>query len=118
MVLPKRAERQLEVVGVVLDQEALGGTVPGGNVVNLERSKVTDQDLKLLLEFKEVGFLRLTDTSISDAGMATIGRLTKLRVLELAGTKITDTGLQQVSGLGELEQLADSFAECNASKIR
>jgi len=85
--------------------KALGGKVPGANVVNLERTKIMDQDLKSLLEFKEVAFLRLVDTPITDAGMATIGRLKKLKVLELAGTRITDTGLQQVAGLTDLEQL-------------
>ena len=48
--------------------KALGGKVPGGGVVNLDRSKVTDRDLLLLLEFKEVGFLGSNDTAISDAG--------------------------------------------------
>jgi internalin A len=85
--------------------KALGGKVPTGGVVSLDRSRVTDRDLMILLEFKEVGFLGLNDTAIGDGGMATLGRLTKLRVLELGGTKVTDNGIKQLASLTELEQI-------------
>jgi internalin A len=86
--------------------KALGGRVPNGGVVDLSGSKkVTDRDLMLLLEFKEVGFLSLNDTAIGDDGMATIGKLAKLRVLELGGTRITDKGIKQLANLSDLEQI-------------
>jgi Leucine-rich repeat (LRR) protein len=49
--------------------------------------------------------LRLARTSISDASLTELGKLTQLRELDLAATPVTDAGLAALSGLVGLQRL-------------
>jgi hypothetical protein len=44
-------------------------------------------------------------TNLTNAGMATLGSLTQLKVLNLVGAKISDEGLARLARLVALEQL-------------
>lgn len=54
---------------------------------------------------KDIRVLILNGTEITDAGMADIGKMTKLAHLYLEDTQITDRGLNQLTGIKELETL-------------
>jgi hypothetical protein len=41
----------------------------------------------------------LRDTEVSDAGIATLKKLTKLRILNLSGTRVSDKGLAELKSL-------------------
>jgi internalin A len=100
--------------GVIKAVEALGGKVtvddkqPGKPVVgvNLDESKVTDNDLKQLKEFKKLQTLSLDSTKITDAGLKELKEITSLQALSLNGTKVTDNGLKELKELKNLKSLA------------
>jgi len=54
---------------------------------------------------KSLLVLSLSNTSITDAGLARIGELEELRSLDLSRTKITDRGLSQLGVLAKLSEL-------------
>jgi len=84
--------------------EKLGGRVkvdtkrPGKPVVgvDLDRTKVTDADLKELKELKSWRKLDLTNTKVTDAGVKELKVLKSLEVLFLTGTKVTDAGVKEL----------------------
>ena len=49
--------------------------------------------------------LILTDTAVSDAGLANISRLKHINTLRLDGTNVTDQGVKQIARLPELQSL-------------
>ena len=49
--------------------------------------------------------VNLGATAVTDAGVANLGKMPRLKKLWLNGTGITDTGLDSIKGLGELEYL-------------
>ena len=49
--------------------------------------------------------VNLGSTSITDAGVAGLSKMPKLKKLWLNGTQVTDNGLDAIKGLGELEYL-------------
>jgi hypothetical protein len=69
-------------------------------------SACTDEKLAALTPFKDqVAQLDLGRTSITDAGLKTIGGLTRLVHLDLRQTKVTDAGLESLTGLKNLRTL-------------
>ncbi|MBD2756950.1 c-type cytochrome domain-containing protein [Spirosoma validum] len=54
---------------------------------------------------KQIVWLRLGDTEISDATLTQLAKLKNLQKLHLEQTKITDAGLKQLKGLTNLEYL-------------
>ena len=50
--------------------------------------------------------LHLTDTKITDAGLAHLKSLTKLNILGLSGTQISNAGLEHLAGLTKLGNLS------------
>jgi hypothetical protein len=74
-------------------------------VLNLGRTKVTDDGLKALEGLKNLRKLHLENTHIGDAGLAHIKNLTTLEYLNLYGTQVTDSGLAELEGLKNLKSL-------------
>ena len=76
--------------------------------LSLDRTKVTDVGLEaiasseLLIGMQGLG---LRGTTITDAGLRHVGRLSKLKTLSIGGTKITDEGLSHIASLRELKFL-------------
>jgi Leucine-rich repeat (LRR) protein len=84
----------------------LGGKVPTWNVVDFKGTQVKDDDLKLVAKLKNLAMLRLTDTDITDEGLAHLRGLKKLKHLDLNGARrITDDGLRELTDLTNLEEL-------------
>ena len=69
---------------------------------------VTDEDLAFLEDESETWRLLLGRTSVTDAGLKHIGRLTQLELLELSHTAVTDAGLDHLDGLKNLESIGVS----------
>lgn len=70
------------------------------------KANATDKDIQLLLPLKkQLVWLKLSDTKITDAAIAVIGQFTNLNRLQLDSTGITDKGLANMSGLTQLQSL-------------
>jgi uncharacterized membrane protein len=68
---------------------------------------ITDADIKLLLPVKkQLTWLKLNDTNISDSSLSVIGQFTNLTLLQLNNTKITDKGLELIKNLNKLQSLS------------
>src|SRR5215203_6447701 len=85
---------------VVAEVQRLGGTVEFDKTkkvrpivkVDLHGTKVTDADLVVLKDLKELRVLDLRLTHISDAGVANLKNLTRLETLNLFRSELTDRG--------------------------
>jgi mono/diheme cytochrome c family protein/uncharacterized membrane protein len=68
--------------------------------------QLTDEQLKLLLPLKkQLVWLKLGDTKITDKGMAALAQCTNLTMLHLNNTAISDAGLQQLNSLTQMQLL-------------
>lgn len=78
--------------------------------LQIESTLVTDAGLAELTGHADLLYLdvHFTDT-ITDKGMAAVGKLTKLTFLDLTGTKVTGKGLGELKRLTALEELSLSF---------
>jgi hypothetical protein len=74
-------------------------------VLNLARTKVTDDGLKAVEPLTNLRRLHLENTKITDAGLAHLKGLTNLEYLNLYGTPVTDAGLANLEGLKNLKAL-------------
>lgn len=125
-----RAQATLKKLGRSLDQldETLIGHLQP-HLLDLNRSKVTNQDLLALQGLKEVTAIslantrigneglrnlvgmenlksiRLDDTNVTDEGLIHFAQMQKLRSLKLMNTKITDQGLGHLKRCSALEYL-------------
>lgn len=61
--------------------------------INLSRTRLTDADLADLADLSDIDALDLSDTSISDTGLAHLKCLTRLALLVLDGTAVTPAGV-------------------------
>jgi hypothetical protein len=66
---------------------------------------VTDADMKVLTDHKQLQTLDLRNTSITDEGLKDVAALTQLRELYLIDAKVTDAGLKEVAKLKQLQKL-------------
>ena len=73
--------------------------------VNLGGSKVTDDDLRVIGRLKQLKFLDLSETSISDDGLANITHLRDLQELGLSDSRVTNAGMRHLQGLQALHTL-------------
>ncbi len=71
----------------------------------VECSGVTDKTIGRFRELKELRFLCVPGTRITDAAMADIGMMPALQELYLGGQPISDRGLQQLGNLRQLNSL-------------
>ena len=68
--------------------------------------KATDKEITLLLPFtKQLIWLKLGGTKITDSALTNVVKLTNLRRLNLENTQITDKGLATLASLSELQFL-------------
>jgi hypothetical protein len=74
-------------------------------VLNLGRTKITDDGLKALEGLKNLRKLHLENTHIGDAGLSHLKNLTTLEYLNLYGTQVTDSGLSELDGLKNLKSV-------------
>lgn len=72
----------------------------------LDLSYITDEHLGSLRELPALRALRLQGAPITDVGLRdTIGHLTQLELLDLTGTNISDAGIAHLRGLSRLRWL-------------
>ncbi len=65
-----------------------------------------DSQLKMLEPVaNQIAMVDIARTKVSNAGLATIGKMVNLRQLKVEQTSISDEGLKALSGLGNLEYL-------------
>jgi hypothetical protein len=113
------AKTALQVTGNV---ESVNGKVTVDTrqyrlVIDLSGTAMTDEDLKHVVDYHDVlqtgllqdtsaewhpgsaesvGVLKLDNTSISDAGVSQLNKLTDLQELSVSGTKITQEGVKKL----------------------
>jgi hypothetical protein len=73
--------------------------------LDVSETQVTDAGLATVEKFPNLTRLHLNRTAITDAGLTHLARLGHLESLNLYGTKITDTGLTSLSTLATLRTL-------------
>jgi Leucine-rich repeat (LRR) protein len=73
--------------------------------IDLHGTKVTDRDLVILQDLKELRTLDLRLTHIGDAGVANLKNLKKLQTLNLFRSELTDKGLAYLRNLKRLQTL-------------
>lgn len=75
-------------------------------VLSFSDTRVGDDEMRRVRQFANLRCLIARDASqVTDTGLASIGRLKRLRVLSLGGAPITDDGLKYLSMLTRLEVL-------------
>ncbi|HUS03240.1 MAG TPA: c-type cytochrome domain-containing protein [Chitinophagaceae bacterium] len=69
-------------------------------------TNVTDQDIELLLPLKkQLVWLKLGNTNITDSALSLVGQCTNLTLLQLNNTKVTDKGLAALDKLDNLQSI-------------
>jgi cytochrome c/Leucine Rich Repeat (LRR) protein len=74
-------------------------------VLNLARTKVTDDGLKSVEGLANLRKLHLENTKVGDEGLTHLKGLTNLEYLNLYNTQVTDAGLKNLEGLKNLKSL-------------
>jgi acetyl esterase/lipase len=97
--LAKQIAELRRMGGVVFERE---GTVVE---VNLNRTRVQDDDLGRLADFTKMTDLSLEETSIGDDGLRRLATLKDVIWLNLYRTRVGDAGLFHLKGLIKLERL-------------
>ena len=103
----KADEKLMEAVkktGIVLMPVAPQSPYLQANFVSIP--KAGDKEVELLVPFaKQLIWLKLGGTKISDSALVSVGKLTQLTKLSLDNTRITNTGLSALSSLTHLQYL-------------
>lgn len=73
--------------------------------LNLGRSKITDEGSKVIAQLPALRRIHFNNTMISDEGIKHLTPLTELNYLNLVGTKITDTGLSHLTSMKKLKNI-------------
>ncbi len=73
--------------------------------VELARTKITDAGLATIAKMTNLERLHLENTAVTDAGIAQLAGLTKLEYLNFYGTKVTDAGIAKLAALKSLKKL-------------
>jgi len=73
--------------------------------VRANRTRITNNDLRLLSQFTSMTDLSLEDTRITAAGLTHLRMLHKLEWLNLYRCRIGDAGLKELAGLKSLQHL-------------
>jgi len=74
-------------------------------ILKLTNLPIDNNDLKIVVELKNIKKLNLENTLITDDGLAYLKQLTKLEQLNLYGTNISDEGIIQLTDLKNLSVL-------------
>ncbi len=91
--------------GSVRRIEVNGQSGSGIEAVDFSGTRVTDADLKCLLELKDLKALNLSATAVSDTGLKCLTRLQKLEQLDLSNTKITNAAMTDLAAIPRLAEL-------------
>jgi alpha-glucosidase len=106
---PRAALERRDPSQAVTALERLGGTVflRDGQVVevNLNRTKISDEQLALLTGFPALTDLSLEGTMIGDQGLAHLEHLAEFQWLNLYRTRVGNAGLAHLKRLSKLEHL-------------
>jgi uncharacterized membrane protein len=73
--------------------------------LNLGRTKITNEGLQVIAQLSTLRQIHLDHTLISDEGIKHLMPLTELNYLNLVSTKITDRGLSYLSSMTKLKNL-------------
>ncbi|WP_316839735.1 c-type cytochrome domain-containing protein [Pedobacter gandavensis] len=74
--------------------------------LNLANSSITDQSMANVAKLQNLRKINLSHTAITDKGLGLLKDLSKLQVINLVGTKVTATGvINQLKALKELQHL-------------
>lgn len=73
--------------------------------LNLSYTPVTDDQMKVVSQLRQLRVLSLNNTGISDAGLSEISTLDELQSLSLVGTKVTDASIGTFVKLKKLTNL-------------
>jgi len=106
--------------------EDLGGKITygddalGGGVVriSLRRSKVGDEDFRLVALFTTLQVLELDETEVTDAGISHLSALTGMESLNLVKTQITDEALRYLSRMKQLKKLDITLTAISGAGLR
>lgn len=94
--------------------------------LDLHDSSISDQDLEVMADWPDLEWLDLSATlhptpykpRITDAGLASLASLPRLRFLNLHGNPITDAGLEHLQSLPRLERLQLGGTEVSGAGLR
>jgi uncharacterized membrane protein/mono/diheme cytochrome c family protein len=73
--------------------------------LDMSETKVTDNALAQIAQFKYLTRLSLDNTAVTDNGLGNLARLPNLHYLNLYGTKVTDKGLKSLAACKNLKAL-------------
>jgi uncharacterized membrane protein/mono/diheme cytochrome c family protein len=73
--------------------------------LKMDYTSITNNELKRISGMEQLIRLHLNNTKITDAGLTQLKKLNKLRVLSLVGTAVTLKGLLQLKGLKSLKNI-------------
>jgi len=73
--------------------------------LKLSDTKISDKALALVGEWTNLTLLYLNNTSITDKGLISLKRLTNLQLFSAVNTAITAAGLQQLASLQKLQSI-------------
>jgi uncharacterized membrane protein len=112
-LMPLALDTELLRLGVVnaadkFDDKALAeltAVAPQLVWADLARSKVTDAGFATISKMTKLERLHLENTAVTDAGLAQIAGLAKLEYLNLYGTKVTDAGIAKLADNKALKKL-------------
>jgi hypothetical protein len=73
--------------------------------LKLGNTKLSDQQIDMISSLSALTRLSLERTSITDKGILALQKLTSLQYINLVGTKVTAKGLAQLKALNKLEKI-------------
>ncbi len=88
--------------------EALGELLPLKEQLvwlNLERTKVTNEGMKMIGQLRKIRVLYLNNTEVGDEGIEALASLSDLSYLNVIGTKVSDGSLATLGSMKALENL-------------
>ena len=98
------AIKKLRDMGVVIMPVSISSNYLLANFVNVPR--ITEKELQLLLLLrKQLVWLKLSNTKISDGSLTVIAQCDSITKLQLDYTSITDKGLESIAKLNQLQSL-------------
>ncbi len=73
--------------------------------LKLSDTKITDKALPVLAECTNLTLLHLNNTNITDKGLKSLQSLTNLQLLNLVNTRVTASGIEQLANLKKLQSI-------------
>ena len=86
--------------------------------LRLSYCDLSQEDLSLLRKFKNLTWLYLDHTSVSDSVAGDIASIPNLKYLNLVGTKISNSAIGELSGIKTLEEVYFYQSQVTADGIR